>query len=246
MRNLLDAYRRLGNVLLDPVGTIAAVLRRPQPVAGAVALGAAVVALGVAMLPKQLGLLDLVLAPTGDALTDVGNAMLQRGLTRLIVVDRIAPPPALFLAGVLLGVAAEPVLALSRERRVAIWAVVVLGLAPVAIDRLGELVVAYLTPASASLPPGAIVTLPRRFATGPLLAWRGPEPPPGWLVLLDAHVNLVVAWTVALWSIGLRRLDGTSRWAIWHVGLPVACVAGAALVSWAAGPLLVSLVLGRP
>lgn len=67
-----------------------------------------------------------------------------------------------------------------------------------------------------------------------------------WLELLDARIDLIVVWSVALWALGLRTLDGGKRLAAWHVLLPLACVVAAGIATWVLGPIVVAALLGRP
>jgi hypothetical protein len=115
-------------------------------------------------------------------------------------------------------------------------------LVPLVIDRAGQLVLTYLLSSPANVTPGYAMTVPHRFATGPMLFWKGAEQSPQWLTMLDTRVNLVTLGCMALWSIGLRQLDGKC-WAIWHFGLPVACLLGAGLVTWALGPFVVAVLM---
>jgi hypothetical protein len=205
------------------------------------ALAAALWAMGLATLPQQLGVLHRALAPTGEPLQDAHTALLRDGIVRVIVVDRLVPSPTLLVAGLLLVLAAEPVLMLARERRGALHAVVLMGLAPLIVQRLGELAIVYLGAPEAAL-AGDAVTAPHRFSTGPSLLWRHGVPAPGWLEVLNDRLNLLVLWCVALWALGMRMLDGGPL-RPWHVALPAACVAGAGVITWALGPLALSAVL---
>jgi hypothetical protein len=197
--------------------------------------------LGLATLPRQLALLERTLAPSGDPLMAAHGALLRDGILRVILVDRLIPSPTLLLAGLLLVLAAEPVLMLARERRGTLYKIVLLGLAPLIAQRLGELAVVYLAALEAPV-VGDAVTAPHRFVTGPLLFWRQPEPAPGWLEVLNDRLNLIVLWSVLLWSMGMRELDG-GRLRPWHVALPVACVAGAGVITWALGPVAYGAIL---
>jgi hypothetical protein len=246
MRRGLADLKALGAVLIDPVGATELAVHRSRPLQAALGLAVLLVGLGVATLPRQIALLDRSLAPVGDPMVDMPHAMMYDGLLRLIIADRIVASPALLLAALLLAYAAEPVLALARERRAAIWAVAILGLSPLVIDRIGELAVTYIVSVGAHPVPGDAIRAPHRFITGPLLAWWRDQPAPGWLELLDSRLNLIVAWSVALWAVGLRALDGERRFAAWHVLLPLACVAAGGVVTWVLGPLVLTALLGRP
>ena len=246
MRDAVTALKSLGAALIDPVGASDAAVSRSRPGATAAGLAALLVVLGLATLPWQVALLRRSLAPVGDPMIDVPHAMMHDGLLRLIIADRIVASPALLLAALFLVYAAEPVLALARERRAAIWVVALLGLSPLLIERVGELAVTFLVSGGAHPTPGDAIRAPHRFVTGPLLAWWRDQPAPGWLELLDSRVNLIVVWSVALWAVGLRALDGGRRFAAWHVFLPVACVAAGGVVTWVLGPLVMAALLGRP
>ena len=227
-------------VLADPGGVLRRAVTAPHPAAIGAALFAALAALGLATLPRQVSLLGAALAPTGDLLLDRQQAQLEAGVLRLIVVDRLVPAPTLLVAGLLLACSAEPVLMLAREQRRAIWAAVLLGLAPLLVQRVGELAITYLTD-QPGWNAGDAVTLPHRFVTGPLLVWRSGHPPL-WLQRLDARSGLIVVWAVGLWAAGLKQLDG-GRLQPWHVALPAACAAGAGVITWLLGPVALAAVL---
>lgn len=245
MVRLTAPGRRLLAALVDPGGT------QRGAVAGAPVLGiglwlaVALVVLGCATIPRQLGLIEATLPLTGDPLLDGRHMLLGGALLRLIVADRLVPAPSLLVAAGVLVVVADPVLGLARDQRRAIAAVVLLGLAPLVVQRCGELAVTYLVPAPALRAPGDAVTLPQRFVTGALLFWPRSERAPAWLELFNARVNLVSLWCVALWGVGLRALDG-GRLAPWHVALPLACLAAGGLVTWVVGPSVLALVVGSP
>ena len=234
--------RSLAAVLVDPRGGMRTVAERPRPWALVVSLGAFLVALGLATLPRQLALLDRTMGATGDPLLDAQTELLRSGVLRLIVADRLVASPTLLVAALFLALAAEPVLMLARQRQPAIWAVVLLGLAPLLVQRVGELAITYVA-AIADPVAGDAVTAPHRFVTGPLLLWRGEGPAPGWLELLSRRVNLIVLWCLVLWSLGMQQLDG-GRWQLWHAALPAACLAAAGLLTWMLWPIVLPLVLG--
>jgi hypothetical protein len=201
-------------------------------------------ALGAATLPRQLHELSRALAPAGDPLRDAQHAMMWSGLLRFVLVDRLVPPPTLLLAAILLVLVAEPVLALPRDRRPALWSVAVLGLAPILVQRIGEAVITYLPMEGVVPVPGQVLNLPHQLVTGPLLLWPQSTAPP-WLHILDARLNLISIWSLALWTWGLRCLDGR-RLEAWHVGVPLATLVGAGLLSWMFTQPVVLLILGRP
>jgi hypothetical protein len=234
----------LGLVLVDPPHAAKQAIARPRPMAWTAGLLALIALAGASTLPRQLALLSASLAPTGDLMQDMHYSALKGGLIRIILADRVIPPPTIILAGVILALAAEPILALAEERRRTVWAVLLLGIAPLLIQRVGELAVTYVASAGARPHPGDALGLPQRFTTGPLLFWSGGDPPP-WLLSFNQRFNLVSLWSVVLWSIGLRELDGR-HWRAWHVALPVCCLGLAAFFTWWLGPMVTTLVLGSP
>src|SRR3990172_542781 len=222
-------------VLVDPRRAVQEAIGQPGPavvVLGALAITAL---LGAATLPRQLDLLFASLAPTGDLARDLHYAAMQAGLTRMIVADRLMPPPTLLLAALVLSLAAEPVLSLAEDRRRAVWTVVALGLAPLMVQRIGELAVAYLSAVASPPRPGDAVSRASRFTTGPLLLWRA-DNPPDWLISLSQRFNLVSLWGLLIWTVGLKELDDR-RLASWHMALPAACLALAALATWWLSPV---------
>lgn len=232
----------LRSVFVDPPAACRAAVTSPAPGrVFAVLIGAAAM-LGVATLPRQLCLLRRGLPFTGDAVVDSQHEAIREMVTRLIVVDRLVPQPTVLVAAVLVLVMAQPVLMLASDRRRALLSIAVLGLAPLVIDRIGQLAMTYVLSPPASVTPGYAITVPHRFATGPALLWRGADLPPQWLTILDARVNLVSLGSAALWSIGLQQLDG-KRWTLWHVLLPVACLLGAGLLTWVLTPLILPMLM---
>lgn len=242
----LRHVRTIAGVLVDPVRTIDRSLSAPRPWAVAATLGLALVALGLGTLPRQLALLGAAFPASADPAADLAAQWMRSGLTRLMIADRLIPSPTLLLAGVLVGIAAEPVLVLPRERRPALWALVALGLAPLVVARVGELAISWILPLDAGAPPGAVIELPHRFRTGPALFWTAESPPPAWLERLDGALNLVTAWAVTLWSVGLARLDAGPKLEPWHVALPLICLGGGVLAVWLMAPLALAAVLGGP
>lgn len=121
---------------------------------------------------------------------------------------------------------------------------VLLGLAPMVVQRVGELAVTYLAAVGGTV-PGEAIALPQRFTTGPLLVWRPPEEAARWIVSVNQRINLVSLWSVVIWSAGLRVLD-QRRLAAWHVGLPLVGLGLAALCTWWLSPLAAGLLLGQP
>lgn len=243
--NVLRTFvRHLGTVVVDPAAAMRSAARTPEPVVIGLGIIALATLVATAGLPRQFDLLSRALAPTGDLLRDLRTTTMESGLTRLILGDRLVPPPTLVLAALLLAAAADPVLALARDRRRALWAVVLLGLTPLLAQRLGELAVTYLTVFDAVPRAGDAVTLPHTFSTGPALLWPG-ERAPVWLTSLSQRVNLVAAWAVALWAIGLKELD-RGKLAAWHVTLPVGCLLVATVITWWLSPIATAMLLGRP
>jgi hypothetical protein len=237
----MPGLRTLAGGLVDPVGAAFNAVARPAPFAVAAWLVALLVPMGVATLPRQFELLHRALPLVGEPLIDAQQEALRAGLERLVVADRLVPSPSLLLAALALVVFAEPVLMLARDRRAALWAVAALGLAPLLVDRLGELALTYVAVGDGLLPPGEVLQLPHRFVTGPRLVWGGASPP-GWLMVLEARVNLIALWSCALWTVGLNRLDG-GRWAAWHIALPLACLLVGGLLSFLVGPLVIGAIL---
>ncbi len=235
-------WRPLSTVLVDPVAAFRAAASRPAPWPTLAMLATATAAFGLATLPRQLSLLGRGLPVTGDALIDAQHEALREMVTRLIVIDRLVPQPTVIVAAILMLLAAEPVLMLARDRRRAIVAVAVLGLTPLVLERIGELAITYvLSPASQATPGGAMM-IPHRFVTGPAVFWRGPDSVPPWLEILDARVNLVSLGCVALWSVGLHQLEG-KKWEPWHLALPLACLIGAGLATWALTPVVIPILI---
>lgn len=229
--------------LVDPAGSLRRAVQDPAPwlTLGAIAFSGA--AIGALCLPRQLELLELSLAPAGGPLAELKNQMMRPGLTRLILFDRLLPPPTMVLAAILLAGAADPVLALSQQRRRALWAVAFMGLAPMLLQRLGELAVTYwLGSTDGGL--AEAMTLPRRFSTGLSLFWLG-ETPPAWVSSFSQRVNLLALWSVGLWGLGLYQLRGKG-YASWQLTLPLTALAIAALITWWLNPTVIGLVLGQP
>ena len=234
----------LGLVLVDPPQAARQAIARPRPMAWTAGVLALIALAGVSTLPRQLALLTASLAPTGDLMQDMHYSALRDGLVRIILADRLVPPPTIVLGGAILALAAEPILALAEERRRAVWAVLLLGIAPLLIQRVGELAVTYLATTGPRPHPGDAVGLPQRFTTGPLLFWSAGDPPP-WLLSVNQRFNLVSLWSLVLWSMGLRELDDR-HWRAWHLALPVCCLGLAALFTWWLGPMVTSIVLRSP
>ncbi|HXV85348.1 MAG TPA: hypothetical protein VD793_01555 [Gemmatimonadales bacterium] len=240
---IVATVRALGAALARPGAACRAIAERPQPLALAAALLLAVTAVGAATLPRQLGLLDAALAPGGNMLRDLQHAAMRAGLMRIVVVDRLVPPPTLVLAALFLVLACDPMLAAAQDRRRTLWAVAVLGLAPLMVHRAGELAVTYLAAPPAPLVPGFPIAVPQRFATGALLFWWGEDPVPPWLLAVNARLNLISGWSVVIWATGLKRLDRGPATA-WHVGLPVTCVLLAGLVTYWLRGMTTALIIG--
>ena len=108
--------------------------------------------------------------------------------------------------------------------------------------RVGELITVWLVP-TAGLTAGDVVALPRWFATGPV-AFVPPEEVTPALDLLDARMNLVTAWIVTLWVLGMHRLD--DEWGAWQVGVPLLAFTLAGALTWWLGVPTMALILGRP
>lgn len=231
----------LAAVLVDPIRSIDRVASAPRPGRIGLWLGVWTGALGVATLPRQIAALARSLPATGSAVLDAQTDVLRMGLLRLMVVDRLVPSPSLLAAALLLVLAAEPVLMLARDRRRAIWAVVLLGLAPLLVERVGELAISYAMSGGSVTTPGAAIELPHRFVTGLRALWGGAEMP-RWVEIADARANLVSLWCMALWAVGLARL-AECRLEPWHVALPAACVLAGGVATWVLGPVVVPILL---
>jgi len=242
MARLARDARSLVSVLIDPRGTIRLAIDRPSPVWVAVLLLGAAALLGLGTLPRQLALLETALPIPPEPMLAAQQEMLRDGLTRLILLDRLFPQPAVLVGAGLLVLLAEPVLMLARDRRAALVAVAIVGVAPLLVDRFGQLVLCMLVPAHEVASPAEAIRLPHRFVTGPLALWRAPSPAPSWLELLNARVNLISLWCVALWVVGIRELSG-GKWAVWQLTLPVASLAAAGVVTWAVAPWVLSMLL---
>ena len=238
-------WLRAGSVLVDPRATLDNAHTHPRVVATAVSLCVSTAALGLAALPRQLSVLRRALGPTGNVALDSHYEAMTAGLTRFMVVDRLVPSATLVIAAVLVVLLGGPVLSLAHDRRRALWSLALLGLAPLLVQQLGSLLLTCLASVPADPGPGDAISLPHRFHTGPLLAWTGDGAAPHWLELLEARLNLVSLWCVALWAAGLRMLDGGCLKA-WHVAVPVASVAAAGVLTWMGGPMGYSLLLGSP
>lgn len=229
-------------VLVSPAAGIAQVLAKPHPWMLLAILASAWILLGLATVPRQVELLHLVLASTGEPVLDAQTEVLKAGLLRLIVADRLVPLPTVLVGGVLVFLAAEPVLMLPSARRRELLAIVAVGCAPLVVQRFGELAMTWMTTVAPGMSAGEVLRLPHRFASGAALFWRSPDPAPFWIELLEARVNMFALWSAALWAIGLHALEDR-RWAVWQILLPFACLVAGGLVTWVLGPLVVAVVL---
>ena len=236
--------------LWSPGLALDAVAARPAAALTSLVLLAA--ALGAACLPRLLGLLDGALRPTGQELLDAHLAVLRLGLARLIWFERLVPPLSFAAGGALLWLVAAPVLAGRGVSAGRVAAVLALGLAPVLVQRAGELAVVLASPA-AGLAAGEVARLPARFNVGlaGALAAAGVVAP-GWLGVAAEAVNGIGVWVVALWAWGLSRLDrdalrsGRTAHAPWWVlAAALAYAAGCTLYA-ALYPVLLLLVMGAP
>lgn len=239
---LTRAARALATALIDPRGAIQDAMANPAPMwIGAVFLGAAA-AVSLGTLPRQLALLDVAVPVLPETVLAAQQEMLRRGLTRLILVDRLVPQPTVLVGAGVLVLLAAPVLMLARDRRAVLIAVALVGLAPLLVDRLGQLILSLVVSLPQVVSPGEAIRLPHRFVTGPLVFWRDTSAAPGWLELLNARVNLVSLWCVAIWVVGMHELSG-AKWAAWQVAVPVVSLAGAGVITWAVGPWALALIL---
>lgn len=233
--------RVVWTVLADPVSAMRRALAHPEPARVGLLLLLVVVLLGMATVPRQFALLAVQL-PALPSGSQGPEAVLRDGIERLIVLKRLLPSPTLLFAAVALALVAEPGLALAATSRRAIWTVVWLGIVPLVVDRVGELAVTYLV-ADSVRTTGDVIKLPDRFLTGPMLFWRGEGSPPGWLVMLESRLSLITLWSVGLWAVGLRELDGAKRLEAWHVLLPLGCLILAGALTWMLTPLAVAVAL---
>jgi hypothetical protein len=229
--------------LLDPIGSVRKAIQEPAPAVTLTWVALFAAAISLLCLPRQLEILDRSLAPVGNPLLDLKSEMIAEGLRRYILLDRLLLPPTAVLAALMLAGAADPVLALSQKRRSALWAVAFVGLAPLLLQRLGELAVTYWVPPGVGGVADAI-GLPRQFSTGLRLLWLG-ESPPEWIGSLSQKINLVSLWSVILWAAGLRELEGRGFKA-WQLTLPLAVLVVSSAITWWLSPIVIPLILGRP
>ena len=207
-------------------------------------------ALGALALPRLLAALGVALQPTGRALLDAHLGVLGVGLRRLLLFERLVFPLP-FLAGAsVLWMVAAPALSGRRVTSGQVAALLVLGTAPLLVQRCGELAVVLAAPA-ADLGASDVAALPARFNVGVAgaLAAAGVSAP-GWLGVAAEAASGVGAWVVALWGWGLARLDrdaarsaGAGRALWWCVVAAAAYAAGWALYA-ACYPTLLLLVMG--
>jgi hypothetical protein len=244
MRITNEPVRRLIAVLVDPTATTRSIAAEPNAVSLALVLFAISLLLGAVALPRQLDVLNEALAPMGHAALDLHHRAMRSGLTRVIVADRLMPPPTVLLAAGLVVLVSDPLLVLPTERRPSLWSVVLLGLAPLLVQEIGELALTYLA-APADPTPGDAVALGSRFITGPLLLWRGDFAAPYWLEVVDARLNLITLWCALLWVFGLRAVGGGPLRA-WHVAVPLSSLGMAGVITWIINPLVVRALLSSP
>lgn len=244
MRVQATRFKGLVAALVDPSGAVRAMTVDPDPVGVALALVILALALGAMALPGQLAVLHEALAPIGQSALDLHHRAMQSGLTRVIVAERLMLSPTVLLAASLVVLVGDPMLMLPADRRRSLWAIVLLGLAPLLVQQIGELALTYLAvPTEPS--PGEAVGLGGRFTTGPVLLWRGEAVAPYWLELIDSRLNLVTLWCVLLWVMGLRVLDG-GRLRSWHIAVPLVSLGIASVITWIMTPLVVTALLGKP
>ncbi len=222
-----------------------------HPVLALVSVLFMVSALGAASLPRLFGLLAATLAPAGSPLAAGHADALLGGLDRYLLADRLLPPLPLLAAGLIVGLVAAPILAGRRVSGRAIVGVLAVGAAPLVVQRLGELVVVWATPAD-GLVTGDVAGLAARFNVGlGGLLWAAGQAPDGVLSVVAEATNAIGIWVVALWGWGLARLDrdasrARARPAVWPFGLAVLAY-GVGYAVYAAGfPTYLMLVMGTP
>ncbi len=159
------------------------------------------------------------MSPIGDTLTDLHRDSLRARLVRMILADRVIPPPTPLLAALALIWAAAPALMLAEEGRRALIGAVAVGLVPLLVQRVGELAVTYLFPLAEAPTPGQVLDLPQQFVTGPLLLWLAFKegPAPNWLgpQRPGQPRNPLVGGDLGRWAAepGRSRLDAMACWA---------------------------------
>jgi len=211
-----------------------------------------VAALGALALPRLLALLDAALLPTGQAVLDAHLGVLRIGLRRLLLFERLVVPLPYVAAGALLWVVAAPALAGRGVGSGAVVSVLILGAAPLLVQRCGELAVVLAIPGD-GLGAGEVASLPARFNVGVAGALAAAHmPAPGWLGVMAEAANGIGLWVAALWGWGLARLDRDARRsaraghvAWWCVAAVAAYAAGWAVYG-ALYPYVVLLVMGAP
>jgi len=208
-------------------------------------------ALGAASLPRLLALLSATLAPLGSSLAAGHAAALREGLVRYVVADRLLPPLPLVVAALIVWLVSAPILAGRRVAGRAVCGVLAVGAAPLVVQRLGELVVVWTTPAD-GLVAGDVAGLAARFNVGlaGLLSAAG-QAPGGALSVVAEATNAIGLWVVGLWGWGLARLDrdasrGRAGPVAWPFVLSVLAY-GVGYAAYAAGlPYYLMLVMGVP
>jgi len=208
-------------------------------------------ALGAASLPRLLALLAATLAPSGSTLAAAHADALHDGLVRYVVADRLLPPLPLVAAALIVAVVAVPILSGRRVAGKAVCGVLAVGAAPLVVQRLGELIVIWTTPAD-GLVAGDVAGLAARFNVGlaGLLSAAG-QAPGGALSVVAEAANAIGLWVVVLWGWGLARLDrdashGRVRPPAWPFVLS-ALAYGAGYAAYAVSfPSYLMLVMGMP
>jgi hypothetical protein len=208
-------------------------------------------ALGAASLPRLLALLAATLAPGGSPLGAAHSDALREGLTRYVVADRLLPPPPLVIAALVVGLVSAPVLSTRGVAARAVCGVLAVGAAPLVIQRLGELLVVWVTPGD-GLVAGDVIGLAARFnvGLGGLLGAAGVTPGVTLGVAAEA-ANAIGIWVVVLWGWGLARLDraaagGTAGSAVWPFALAGVAYGVGYAVYAAFLPSYLMLVMGVP
>ena len=244
MNHLKSAWSVLWSTMVNPARGMRDAVDRPCAASVGVTLFVAAALIGVATLPRQLAVLEQVLSAR-DPMIQLHYEAMRSGLVRLIWIDRLVAQPSLVFAAALVVLIADPLLSLAADRKRGLVCVALLGLAPILVHQIGELAVTYLVHLGSHPTPGDAIRLPHGFSTGAKLLRSATAPAPQWLEILDSRVNFITLWSVVLWSIGLRAVEG-NRLSTVHIAIPLAALVCGGTLTWLSGPVAISLVLGSP